>query len=159
MFCRAQQESQYSKGVKSDISKKNCFKNMCFQYCFRIDLFFRSFVFLNNGIRKIGPICPTVSLKKSIPYSQILLAKIICSTNSEFKHNCKVQQEQFTKRGYDSSSIATEIKKIKLLDKKHLLTPKTTQKVQVLSLTVTYNHTLPNIKQIISKSLVHLKDQ
>ena len=58
-------------------------------------------------------------------------------------------QEQFIIRSYDSSSIETKIKKIKLLDKKDLLTPKTTQKVQVLPLIVTYNCKLPNIKQII----------
>ena len=58
-------------------------------------------------------------------------------------------QEQFTERGYDSYSIETEIKKIKLLDRIYLLTPRTTQKVQVLPLTLTYNRTLPNIKQII----------
>ena len=40
--------------------------------------------------------------KKSIPYSQILPVKRICSANSEFERNCKVLQEQFTKRGYDS---------------------------------------------------------
>ena len=33
------------------------------------------------------------SLKKSIPYSQILCVKRICSTNSEFECNCKVLQE------------------------------------------------------------------
>ena len=71
------------------------------------------------------------------------------STNIEFESNYKVLQKQFTKKGYDSFSIETEIKKIKLLDKKDLLTPKTTQKAQVLPLTVTYNHTLPNIKKII----------
>ena len=54
-----------------------------------------------------------------------------------------------TKRGYDKSSIETEIKKIKLLDRKNLLTPKITQKNQVLPLTMTYNCSLPNIKQII----------
>ena len=58
-------------------------------------------------------------------------------------------QEQFTEGGYDSYSIETEIKKIKLLDRIDLLTPRTTQKVQVLPLTLTYNRTLPNIKQII----------
>ena len=70
-------------------------------------------------------------------------------TNSEFERNCKVLQERFTKRDYDSSSTETEIKKIKLLNRKDLLTPKTTQKAQVLPLTMTYNRTLLNIKQII----------
>ena len=50
------------------------------------------------------------------------------------------------KRGYDPSLIETEIKKIKLLDSKDSLTPKTTQKTQVLPLTVRYNRTLPNIE-------------
>ena len=85
----------------------------------------------------------------------MLRVKRIYSTNSEFKCNCKVLQEQLTKRGYDSFSIETEIKKIKLLDRKDLLTPKTTQKAQVLPLTVIYNRTLPIIKQIIQKT----KDQ
>ena len=98
-----------------------------------------------------------VSLKKSIPYSQILRVKRICSTNSEFERNCKVLQEQFTKRGCDSSPIKTEIKKVKLLDRKDLLTPKTTQKTQMLTPTVTYNRTLPNIKQIIQNHWSILK--
>ena len=98
-----------------------------------------------------------VSLKKSIPSSQILRVKRICSTNSEFERNRKVLHEQFTKRGYDSSSIETKIKKIRLLDRKDLLTPKTTQKAQVLPLTVTYNCTLSNIKQLIQNHQSILK--
>ena len=95
---------------------------------------------------KIQP--PSVTQKKYIVLSNAACQKNkrICSTNSEFECNCKVLQEQFTKRGYDSSFIETEIKKIKLLDSKYSLTPKTTQKPQVLPLTVAYNRTLPNIK-------------
>ena len=70
----------------------------------------------------------------------------IYSTNSEFEGNCKLLQEQFTKPGYDSFSIETEIKKIKFLERKDLLTPKTTQKTQKLPLAVIYNRTLPSIK-------------
>ena len=96
------------------------------------------------------------SLKKSIPYSQILRVKRICSTKGEYECSYKVLQEQFTKRGYDSSSIETEIK-IKLLDRKDRLTSKTTQKAQVLPLTVTHNRTLPNVKQIIQNHWSILK--
>ena len=87
--------------------------------------------------------------QKSIPSSQILRDK----TNSEFECNCKVLQEEFTKRGYESSydSIVTKIKKSKFLDRKDTLTPKAIQKAQVLPLAVTYNHTLPNIKTNNSK--------
>ena len=67
-----------------------------------------------------------MSLKKSIPYSQILPAKRIYPTNSEFER--KVEQEKFLKRDYDSSSIEIEIKKIKLLVRNELLMPKKIQK-------------------------------
>ena len=66
------------------------------------------------------------------------------------------------KKRLDSSSIETEIKKIKLLDRKNLLTTKTTQKAQVLPLTVTYDIPLTlqtsQYKPNNSKSLAHLKD-
>ena len=42
------------------------------------------------------------------------------------KNLFKVLQQQFTKRRYDSSLIETEIKKIKLLDRKDFLRLKTT---------------------------------
>ena len=46
--------------------------------------------------------------------------------------------------------IETEIKNIKLLDRKDLLTPKATHKS-------TYNHTLPNIKETIQNRWSILK--
>ena len=50
----------------------------------------------------------------------------------------------------------TEIKKIKLLNRKELLTPKATQKTQMLPLTVIYNRVFQyKINNI--KSLAHLK--
>ena len=53
-----------------------------------------------------------VSLKKRIPSSQILRVKRICSTNSEFERNCKVLQEQFTKRGYDSLRLKPKLRRL-----------------------------------------------
>ena len=38
----------------------------------------------------------SASLKESIPYSQILCTKSICSTNSKFERNCKILLEHFT---------------------------------------------------------------
>ena len=90
-------------------------------------------------------------------YSQILCVKRICSTSNEFERNCEVLQEQFTKKCHDSSSIESKIKKIKLLYRKYLPTPKTTQKAQVLPRIVTYNPTFPNIKQIFRKHWSILK--
>ena len=67
------------------------------------------------------------------PTTQCHSKKVYCTVKySEFERNCKVLQEKFAKSGYDSSSIETEIKKMKLLDRNDLLRPKTTQKTQVL---------------------------
>ena len=74
-----------------------------------------------------------------------------------FECNCKVLQEQCTERSYDPSSIEIKIKTIKLLDRKEFLTPEATQKSQVLPLKMTYNCTLPNIKQIIQNHWAILK--
>ena len=61
--------------------------------------------------------------------------KIICSTNSELEHDCKVLPKQFTKRGYGSSLNELKLRRL--------------NKGQVLSLTMTYNRTLPSLKEII----------
>ena len=81
------------------------------------------------------------SLKKTIQYSQITAC--FFATSSAFELNYKVLQKQFTARDYDPSSMETEIE---ILDRKALLTLKTIQKSQVLSLIVTCNRTLLNTK-------------
>ena len=56
-----------------------------------------------------------VSLKKSVPCSQILRVKFFFQQNSESECNCKVLKEWFTKRDYNVPLIETEIKKMILL--------------------------------------------
>ena len=90
-----------------------------------------------------------LTIQKKYSFKSNTACQKIFSTNSEFKRYCKVLREQFTKRGDESSSIVTNNKKIKLLDRKTLLTPKITQKAQVLLRAVIYNRTLPDIKRII----------
>ena len=41
------------------------------------------------------------SLKESIPYSQALRVKIICSTNSKFQTHINTIKDQFVKREYE----------------------------------------------------------
>ena len=86
--------------------------------------------------------------------SQILPVKRIFSSNNEFEY-CKsnLQKELMT----HSSSIQTDIKKIRLPDKKEWLTPKTTHIAQMLPLTGTCNRTLSNIKQLIQNHGAILK--
>ena len=76
-------------------------------------------------------------------YSIVKLLPAFFATSSAFELNYKVLQKQFTARDYDPSSMETEIE---ILDRKALLTLKTIQKSQVLSLIVTCNRALLNTK-------------
>ena len=87
-----------------------------------------------------------LTIQKKYSFKSNTACQKIFLTNSEFKRYCKVLREQFTKRGDEPSSIVTNNKKIKLLDRKTLLTPKITQKAQVLLRAVICNRTLPDIK-------------
>ena len=74
------------------------------------------------------------SLKESIPYSQALPVKRICSINSEFEAHINTIQDQFAKRGYENTLIENEIKKVAKLGRSVLFAD---------------NRTLPNIKNIL----------
>ena len=57
------------------------------------------------------------SLKDSIPYSQALRIKQICSSQQEFLNHTAKMISQFQKRGYDRSLIEQKIKKANLQER------------------------------------------
>ena len=88
------------------------------------------------------------SLKESIPYSQALRTKRICSTNSEFEAHINTIEDQFVKRGYKKTLIENQLEKVAKLDRSVLLAEQNkSKKASCLLLSVTYNRTLPNIKK------------
>ena len=91
------------------------------------------------------------SLKESIPYSQILRVKRICSTIADFKTNCDILLKKFINRGYKASSILEQIDKVNRLNRNDLMQLKHKERTQCLPISLTYNKTLPNIKNIIEK--------
>ena len=49
------------------------------------------------------------SLKDSIPYSQALRIKAICSTTSEFSKNCDIITKRFKQRGYPENLVNEKV--------------------------------------------------
>ena len=50
------------------------------------------------------------SLKRSIPYSQALRIKTICSTLTEYKKHCAILKQNFIERGYVENILKYEIR-------------------------------------------------
>ena len=98
------------------------------------------------------------SLKRSIPFSQALRVRHICSTNNEFQDNCHKLSNKLTERGYKQQEISEGIEKTKTLDRKKLLGEKAIKQSNRIPLVLTYNRKLPNVKRAISNNwnLLHI---
>ena len=64
------------------------------------------------------------SLKVSIPYSQALRIKTICSTLTEYKKHCAILKQKFIEWGYEENILKDEIDKVDNIDRKDLLRKK-----------------------------------
>ena len=76
------------------------------------------------------------SLKESVPYTQALRVKRICSTNSEFEAHINTIKDQFVKRGYEKTLIENHIEKVAKLDRSVLLAEQNKNK-KALSVLIT----------------------
>ena len=61
------------------------------------------------------------SLKISIPYSQVLRIKTICSTLPKYKKHCAILKQNFTERGFEENILKDEIDQVDNIDQKDLL--------------------------------------
>ena len=92
------------------------------------------------------------ALKVNMPFSQALLVKRICSETSEVIKHLKDLKDAFIKRDYQSKILdhhferAMSVRRIILLENKEK--PSTQGN---LPLVLTFNKTLPNIKNVIDK--------
>ena len=64
------------------------------------------------------------SLKNSIPYSQALRVKRICSTKKDFDHHSRELKERFLKQGYDQKFVDEQLEKVYKLLRDDLLQEK-----------------------------------
>ena len=88
-------------------------------------------------------------LKESLPYSQALRLRRICSENNEFiKHSDKLKQ-QFTARGYSQTLVENQIKKAIAIPREATLKLAKKEKINRIPFVTTFNNTLPPLAQII----------
>ena len=101
------------------------------------------------------------SLKRSIPFSQALRLRRICSTNNEFQDSCDKLRNKLIERGYKQQEINEGIERTKTLDRKKLLEEKAKKQSNRIPLVLTYNRTLPNVKRAISNNwnLLHINQE
>ena len=64
--------------------------------------------------------------KRSLPYSQFLHLRRICSREEDFTKHAKNMKSHFIGRGYPEKILNDSLEKVKLLSRQTLLTPKTT---------------------------------
>ena len=91
------------------------------------------------------------SLKKSIPYSQALRIKRICSTFEEYRKHSQDLIKRFVEKGYNESTVRKQIERVDHLDRSLLLKHCKPKLKDSIPFSVTYNSVLPNIKEIINK--------
>ena len=78
------------------------------------------------------------------------ILKRICSTNSKFEAHINTIKDQFVKHGYEKTLIGNQIEKVTKLDESVLLEEQNkSKKASCFPLSVTYNSTLSNIKNIL----------
>jgi len=93
------------------------------------------------------------STKRSLPYSQALRIKRICSSADDYHSATLALKEQFIARGYNETLINQCLQKTREKTRHELLhpTPKESKK-PYLTFVTTYDKSLPCIKDIIEKN-------
>ena len=96
-----------------------------------------------------------ISLKNSIPHSQVLRVKHTCSTIENFKLYCSELKQKFIEKGHKSDLLDKHISTVQKLDRNEMLRKKVREKPKQacipLPLTLTYNRFCPNISKVIRK--------
>ena len=85
------------------------------------------------------------SLKSSIPYSQALRLKTICSTSTEFDKNCAIIKQKFLHQQYKEEVLDEQIKTVGRIERKELFENR-------IPLSITHNRTLPDIYKIVNRN-------
>ena len=92
------------------------------------------------------------SLKDSIPYSQALRIKAICSTTSEFNKNYEIIAKRFKERDYVENSVNEQVDKVKNRKRKQLLLTNKKITQNRIPVSITYSRYLPYISKIVTKN-------
>ena len=101
------------------------------------------------------------SLKNSIPYSQVLWIKRICSTKKYFDHHLRELKERFLTQGYDQKLADEQLEKTDKLVRDNLLQEKDQeqQDPKRIQLILAYSRFLPNLTVVVRQKLEHSPNQ
>ena len=96
----------------------------------------------------------TKSLKNSIPYSQALRIKRICSNKKDFDHHSRDMTEKFLKQGYDQKLFDEQLEEIDKLVRDDLLQKKDKeqQDPKCIPWILTYSRFLSNLTAVVRKN-------
>ena len=100
-------------------------------------------------------------LKESLPYSQALRLKRICSDSNEFKKHSEILTKNFKARGYKDDLINKQIEKANSVPRETTLELTTKKTSNRIPLVTTFNDTLPPLAGIIKNrwNIVQLKPE
>lgn len=91
------------------------------------------------------------STKKSLPYSQALRIRRICSSVEEEKEALEKLKDQFKARGYKEPLVHEAVRRAEARNREEILQPRSKkEKKAPLTLVTTFNKTLPNLKNILA---------
>ena len=91
------------------------------------------------------------SLRKNIPYRQLLRGKQICSQHNDFESYYSKLTDSFRKRGYTKNDLTTHIERANAIPRKTILVQTPKAQNDRLSFITTYDRTNPNIKDVLQK--------
>ena len=96
--------------------------------------------------------CHPSHCKSSIPYSQALRIRRICSSNTDFKRHTDQLHSHLIHRGYDPSFTRKQINRAYSTNRRDALTPKPRNESSTrVPLVTTFHPNLPNLPSIITK--------
>ena len=88
-------------------------------------------------------------LKNSLPYSQALRLRKICTKDDELSSNCKQMEEHFLRRGYHIRNLHDQIHKAIITPRNATLKKVSKERSTRIPLVTTFNSTLPQIGKIL----------
>ena len=91
------------------------------------------------------------NLKRNIPYGQALRMKKISSEETEFQKAIELMETAFTNRGYTVDNLREQFERANSKQRQDLLTYKTREKTDRISLVTTFHRQLPDFKSVIKK--------
>ena len=88
-------------------------------------------------------------LKNSLPYSQALRLRRICTKDSELKSHCQEMEANFSRRGYRKEILQDQIRKAITTPRETTLQKVPKERSKRIPLVTTFNSTLPQIGNIL----------